>query len=250
MMVASTARHLRNALAGIFIFCLGAAGGMVIHDANAAPTANIVFGGFGDPSGQGCTNGLIANGHIGHGEQVVLPGYPAHMEPWIDGGMAGSTAKGLPGGIDAANRLLREGKRVEIHGCSQGSDVVVAVSQAVPGLIPVTHGSPHHANGIFHSEILQNPAIEPFARDWGGLATDRIPVAGTHAFYNEGDLYGNYVPNQWDIGAVISMASDTLGGDGHWVQPLGREKCVFTDSFGVVNHVYDDGNPVTRNACP
>jgi hypothetical protein len=236
----------------IIALCISAMALLFAVPAYAAPTANVVFGGFNDPSGQGCANALLANGHIRGGEQVVLPGYPAHMEPWIDGGMSGSTAIGLPGGVDAVNRLRAEGKRVELHGCSQGSDVAVAVSHVtgMPSGGVHLHGSPHPAMGIFHADFIENvDVIAAMARDLGGLAVDRIPLPGTHDWYGEGDVWNNYVPNQNNPAAIVAMLNDTLGGDGHWVQPSGGQKCGFTDRFGVVNHVYDDGNPDTANGC-
>jgi hypothetical protein len=239
-------------LALIFGVMLGVAAGMLIVDAQAAPTANVVFGGFNDPSGQGCTNSLLATGHIQGGEQVVLPGYPAHMEPWIDGGMAGSTAIGLPGGVDAVNRLQAEGKRVELHGCSQGSDVAAAVSHVtgMPSGGVHLHGSPHPANGIFHADFIESvDIIAQLARDWGGLAVDRIPLPGTHAWYGEGDLWADFVPNQHNAAALKVQFDDTLFSDGHWVQPSSGEKCSFTDAFGVHNHVFDDFNPLTKSGC-
>jgi len=233
----------------VIALALCAFGVIFASPAHAAPTANVVFGGFNDPSGQGCANALTANGHIRGGEQVVLPGYPAHMEPWIDGGMAGSTAKGLPGGVDAVNRLRSEGKRVELHGCSQGSDVAVAVSHVtgMPSGGVHLHGSPHV--GIFQAAFIQNDVLGPFIEMAGALPRNRIPLAGSHAWYNEGDVWANYLPNQHNPAALSVMLGDTLWGDGHWVQPSGGEKCVQVNGFGVVHHVFDDGDPVTASIC-
>lgn len=232
------------------VFCLLFGSGLsMIVGRTAPPTANVVVCGATDPNG-GCAQVLIDIGHIPAGEPIATPWYPADMSPF-GAGMTGSTEQGLPGVLAAINDFHRRGFSVKVHGYSQGSDLALAAANEVHVEAIALYGSPFPANGFFHASYIKNIAVATLLKNFGKLSTDRKIPSDTHveAFYNEGDVYANYVPDQYDPIQIINKLNDTLSLDGHWLQPAGSAKCVFTDEFGVVNYVTPDENPFTHNGC-
>lgn len=244
----------RSSLRTVIAFVLGAilagASALLMVDAKAAPVANVVFCGFGDPAG-GCIQALIDMGHIAPGERVEAPWYPADLNPFGPG-MTGSTDQGMPGALEAINRLHAEGYSVRVHGYSQGSDLALAAANAVKVEEVLLYGSPFPEKGAFHAYLLdENGAIRDVLGSVGKLSLDRPIPQGTfvQAYYNESDVWANFVPNEDNLGVVAGQLIETLAGQVHWIQPKFGATCEFTDKFGVLNHVFADANPLTRNGC-
>lgn len=241
------ARSILTLICGVTI---GASGASLMADANAAaPTANVVICGYGDPNG-GCSQALLDLGHIPGGEPIATPWYPADLSP-LGPGMSGSTAEGLPGTLAAINDFKSRGFRVRLHGYSQGSDLALAAATESHVEELRLYGSPFPAMGAFQGKLLNNDLVEPFLQTFGKLTTDRAIPANTvvNAFYNESDVWNNYVPDENDLAVTGFKLIETMGGSAHWIQPNFSASCVFVDAFGVTNYVTADANPATTNGC-
>jgi hypothetical protein len=223
--------------------------GLTAATGHALPgVANVVICGYGDPNGN-CADAMIAMGHIDPAEPIARPWYPADLNPFSYG-MSGSTDAGLPNVLAAIDDFQRRGFFVRVHGYSEGSDLAIAAANLRQVGELDLYGSPFPAMGAFHGVWLNNPIVKPFLLA-GKLTMDRpIPRNTTvHAYYNEGDLWANFVPNEYYPIQLINIANDTLAMQGHWIQPRWHEVCIFTDVYGVINHVNADNNPFTKNGC-
>lgn len=245
------ARKWARVLSALAIGLILALSGVGISTAHANPgVANVVICGRGDPFG-GCKQALIDTGHIDPSEPIATPWYPATIEPWANGGMAGSTDIGLPGVLAAINDFKSRGYFVRVLGYSQGSDLAIAAANITQVGELNLYGSPHPELGLFHGALVQAEVVEWIAQNLGRLPTDRpIPTNTTvHAYYGEGDFWANFRSNEWDAIQIINKLNDTLMLDGHWIQGRWSATCTFTDRYGVINHVTPDENPYTKNGC-
>src|SRR3954470_7006936 len=146
------ARKWAKALAVTTGLLIGAAG-MSMGTANAAaPVANVVVCGYGDPGG-GCAATLVATGHIAAGEPIARPWYPADLNPF-GVGMGASTDQGLPNVTAAIDDFHARGFRVRLHGYSQGSDLALAAGGQRHVEELLVYGSPFTQDGFFHADYI------------------------------------------------------------------------------------------------
>lgn len=219
-----------------------------------AYSTSYIFGGHGDPTGQGVINGMQASGSMNSSIDYVGVHYPATISP-LDLG-APSLDQSTDQGASSAYQQYRANsgpnKEVTVEGFSEGSVAALKFGQMVAddngGVLPsnfhlVLNGSPVTSTGVYRSDMVQNPLVKPFLSAFGiNPDTGRIP-AGTVANYSQNDLWANGA-NQSLLGEGV-LAIDL--GYGHVVPNPNAPHVTWVDSEGVIHNVYDVGvHPFTQ----
>lgn len=205
-----------------------AIGALAIPAAVLAPAANadevVVWGGMGDPSGQGYENQLRATGQIGPNDTVHKVPYPASIWPLGPQTLDQSVNEGVANGrpvLDHAYAVASPGEKVVIRGYSEGT-IPAAVSAnersgggpVAPGTV-ILDGGPVSSTGLFaNQDPLVNMGLG--IANHLGIPTHHRAPAGSEVRGSAQDMWA--YGGQSNLGQLIPQAIDTMFSPAHAVQ--------------------------------
>jgi len=221
---------------------------------DTALATDYIFGGRGDPTGQGVIDAMQANGNLKSDTNYIGVDYPATISP-VDAGptLDKSSSMGATAAYDQYQAAGgNDGSDITISGFSEGSIPALQFAQHIAddngGVLPsnyhlVLNGSPVTTTGFFRSDVAQNPIVKMFLGVAGiNPDTGKVP-AGAIANYSQNDVWANGA-HQSLIGEGV-LATDIPYA--HVVENANAPHVTWTDSEGVIHNEYDVGvHPFTQ----
>lgn len=202
----------------------GVSGAVLFNAAPANADEIVIWGGMGDPTGQGYEHQLRATNQIGPNDTVHRVQYPASIGPIGPVSMQESIDVGVTNGRPILNHAYASadpGEKVVIRGYSEGGIPAAVSANERSGGGPVAPGtviidsSPVSSTGIFANE-------DPLVQAGLGMAnTMNIPThhrapAGSEVRGSENDLWA--YGGQGSVAEVIPKAVNTFMNTAHAVQ--------------------------------
>ena len=186
----------------------------------------VVFGGAGDPTGQGYINQLHATGQLGPNDTVHAVVYPAEIGPFVGAmPMNQSVDIAVANGrnvVADAQRAARPGERVVIRGYSEGGVPAAIIANERSGGRPVEHGTvvidggPVSDLSVFNSKNGLVKAFLPLVTDMMGVPIHNRAPVGSIVRSSEQDVWA--LGGSEDLGVVITQGINTLMSPAHAVQ--------------------------------
>lgn len=234
---------LISVLTAMALILTGCIAGMMIHDARSQGPFWIIYGGNTDKGdgqgGGGARDQLVAGGWTSYENSFQIT-----WNADIGAGTANQTDAAMPAGHDAVNNKCRNG--CVIAGFSLGASPAIQLSDetGTPAENTFLFGAPQPSTGVWHSQFQDNPIVEPWVQQIGGLKSDRAVRAGMQNFFDIRDPYNNAAPQCQGPG----LFALTL--DGHRIISKGEAEGshIWTGVDGVRMHEVGYGGPLALPA--
>jgi hypothetical protein len=206
----------------------------------------VIFGGAGDPSGQGYENQLRAVGQVGPNDTIRRVEYPAEIGPFVGSmPMNQSVDIAVANGrnvLAEAQRAARPGEKVIIRGYSEGGVPAAILANERSGGAPVEHGTvvldgaPVSDMSVFNSQNQLVQTFLPMVTDMMGVPIHNRAPAGSIVRSSEQDVWA--MGSSPDLGVVITQGINTLASPAHAVQDSRGTWYVVMGADGIEHQVF------------
>lgn len=228
---------------GCVLVLSGCIAGLMIKDARSQEPFWIIYGGNQD-KGDGNGGGMARDQLVAGGWTTYENSYQVTWNADIGSGTAVQTDAAMPAGRAAIDLFCGHG--CIVAGFSLGNSPALQLSEEANIAPENTYlfSAPQPSTGIWHAQFLDNPLIEPWVQQFGGLKTDRAVRPGTMVFYDIRDPYANITPQCQGPGLFVM----TLAGHYIITHQQAVESRVWTGEDGAIMHEVGYVNPTSLPA--